>query len=314
MLPEEHGGTGQGMAALCEILCALAKADASFAAVLFINAMGQSALLKWGQKEIIDKHVSSELIAFPAYDLPSDLPRTARAEKEGDGYSLSGKVEYLPLAPVAQALIVPAETGDQDRLGFFIIDAMANGVAIGEPVLSLGLRNCPAADIELSGAKVSGDALLCSDAGADYPALAALFRTAAAALAVGVCEGSFEAAKAYAKDRYQGGTMIINYDQIRLMLSNLAVVAESGKALVKSMALAADDQRPWPISDAGLIFLTEQASRATTDGVQILGGYGYMEDYGQEKRMRDAKQIESIFGAAPAKRLDLIADILRQEE
>jgi len=79
------------------------------------------------------------------------------------------------------------------------------------------------------------------------------------------------------------------------------------------MALAVENGDPGSLSEAGLILITEQASRATTDGVQVLGGYGYMQDYRQEKRMRDAKQIEAIFGAAPAKRLELMAEILKQE-
>jgi alkylation response protein AidB-like acyl-CoA dehydrogenase len=97
------------------------------------------------------------------------------------------------------------------------------------------------------------------------------------------------------------------------MLVNLEVIAESGQALVRAMAAAVDAGNGFPLSSAGLILLSEQASRVTADGVQCLGGYGYMEEYGQEKRMRDAKQIEALFGAAPAKRLELMEEILRRE-
>jgi alkylation response protein AidB-like acyl-CoA dehydrogenase len=311
-LPEDHGGVGQGMAVLCEMLEALARADGSFAAVVFVNALAQAALVKWGAASVIEKYAGSGLMAFPVYDLPTDLPGDLAAEKKGEGYALKGKVDFLPLAPVADTLIVPAKLGDKTAL--VIVGAKAEGVKVGEPLMSLGLRNCPVADVEIKGVEVPADHLLSADAEADYPTLAAAFRPAAAAMAVGVLEGSYEGAKSYAKERYQGGSMIIDYDMVRLMLVNMAVVAESGKALVRTMAEAADGERPWPISDAGLILLTEQASRATTDGVQCLGGYGYMQDYGQEKRMRDSKQIELIFGSAPAKRLELMADILRQEE
>lgn len=314
MVPEALGGSGQGVAVLCQILEELAGADASFAAVVLVHSMAQAALVQWGTAPVIDKYLRSPLLAFPAYVLPTDLPRTVSAEKRGGGFVLSGKLDYLALAPVAQALIVPAEGKGTDKVGFFVVDSRAKGLSIGEPVLSLGLRNCPVADVELAGVEVGAENQLCAEADAVYPALAAGFRPAVAALSVGVVAGSFETAKNYAKERYQGGRMIVEYDQVRLLLANLAVVAESGKALVRSMAIAADEKRPWPVSDAGLILLSEAASRATSDGVQVLGGYGYMQDYGQEKRMRDAKQIEAIFGAAPVKRLELIADILRQEE
>jgi len=315
MLPEAHGGAGQGMAVLCEILFSLSRSDASFAAMVFVNTLAQSAVIKWGTQALIDRFIQSELIAFPAYDLPTDLPVELTAEKKGDAFSLKGRVEFLALAPVADALILPAKMqGTTEASAFFLIDAKTKGISLGEPILSLGLRSCPVADVELDNVEVPAENLLCKDTESGYPALTASFRPAAAALAVGVLAGSYEAAKAYARERYQGGQMIIDHEQVRLMLANMAVLTESGKALVQSMARAADEGQPWPLSDAGLILLTEQASRAATDGVQILGGYGYMKDYGQEKRMRDAKQIESIFGAAPLKRLELMADILRQEK
>ncbi len=314
LVPETLGGSGQGMAVFCRILESLSRTDASFAAVLLIHALGQSALLEWGTAPIIDRYLRSALLAFPAYILPSDLPRSLSAEKKGAGFILQGKVEYLALAPIAKALVLPAEIKESSQVAFFVVDARAKGVSVSRPVLSLGLRNCPEADVEMSGVEIGAENLLCANAEDAYPALAARFRPAAAALSVGVVAGSYEAAKNYAKQRFQGGKMIVEYDLVRLMLANLAVVMESGRALVQSMAAAVDEKRPWPLSDAGLILLSELASRATTDGVQILGGYGYMQDYGQEKRMRDAKQIEAIFGAAPAKRLDLIGDLLRQEE
>ena len=313
-LPEEYGGVGQGMEVLSAMLMELARADGSFAALVFMNALSLSALSKWADKKVVEKFSSSTLIGFAAYDLPTDLPTELVAEKKDGGYILTGNVEYVTLAPVADAVIVPALLKDSDQTVFFIVDLKTNGVSVSDPVVSLGLRGCPAADINFSNVSVDTENLICEDAATDYPILAANFRAPLAAMSVGVLEGSYQAAKTYAKDRYQGGSMIIEYDMVRQMLVNMAIISESGKALVKTMAQKADEGRPWPISDAGLILLSEQASRATTDGVQCLGGYGYMEDYGQEKRMRDAKQIENIFGAAPLKRMELMEDILRQEE
>lgn len=314
LVPEEQGGIGQGMPALCEIIQNVAQADGGFATIVFVNSLAQSALLKWGSAGLTEKHLSGGLIAFPVYDLPTDLPVELKAGKTDDGYTLNGRVEFLPLAPVAEAMVVPAQLEGSEQVAFFVVETRAAGVTVGEPLMSLGLRTCPVADVEFKEVKVPAGNLLWAEANVDYASLAASFRPAAAALAVGVCAGSYEAAKSYAKERYQGGRMIVDYDQVRLMLANLAVVAESGKSLVRAMARAVEEGKPWPVSDAGLILISEQASRATTDGVQCLGGYGYMKDYGQEKRMRDAKQIESIFGAAPAKRLDLMEEILRQEE
>ncbi|MBI2890856.1 MAG: acyl-CoA dehydrogenase family protein [Nitrospirae bacterium] len=310
MLPEDRGGAGPSVEAFCEILLTLAKSDAGFASVVLVSTLAQQGLIAWGAPGLVESRERSSLIAFPAYDLPSDLQRDLKARKQGDGFSLDGKVEYLALAPVADAMIVPATLNDPDRVGLFLVDSAERGISIGDPVLSLGLRSCPVADVGLESVKVPAERLLCRDAGRAFAELAERFRPAVAALAVGVLTASFEAAMSYAKQRYQGGCMIIEHDQVRMMLANMAVVAESGNALVRAMARAVDGGESWALPQAGLILLTEQVSRATTDGVQCLGGYGYMRDYGQEKRMRDAKQIESLFGAVPLKRLDLLTEIL----
>ena len=313
VLPENQGGVGQGMAVLCEILMPLSSADASFAAVVLVNSLSLAALSRWGKKPVVESYAGSGLVAFPAYDLPSDLPVTVAAKKKGRGYLLDGKLDYLALAPVADALIVPALIEGVDEVALFVVESGAQGVSLSEPVISLGLRNCPAADLTLQGVEVAAKNLLTAEGKSACTALANDFAAAVAALAVGVVSGSYQAAKAYAAERYQGGRMIIDYDLVRQMLSNLLIVAESGKALVRAMAAAADAGNGFPLTGSGLILLSEQASRVTADGVQCLGGYGYMEEYGQEKRMRDAKQIQSLFGAAPAKRLEMMEEILRRE-
>jgi alkylation response protein AidB-like acyl-CoA dehydrogenase len=253
---------------------------------------------------------ATALTAFPVYELPSDPAPEVSAEQHDSGYVLRGTAEYLALAPLATVLIVPAQVQETGKAAFFMLSPQTPGVKVGAPVLSLGLRTCPVADVELEAVRVPAEALLCGDAAAAYPPLASRFRPAVAAMALGTLRASYRAARQYALERHQGGRMIIEHDLVRLMLANMAVIAETGTALVECMALAADQGRPGTLSESGLILLTEQASRAASDGVQALGGYGYMQDYGQEKRMRDAKQIESIFGAAPAKRLELADRIL----
>jgi len=314
ILPEKYGGLGQGIPALCEILATLSQVDASFSALLFTNSMAQSVLLKWGSEQVKEKYLAQNLLAFPIYDSPTDLQKETQAIKTEQGYILNGKVEYLALAPLAQAMIIPAQIKEREETGFFLVEAQAEGLKLSEPILSLGLRQCPVADLELNQVKIKPEQLLVSDAEGEYPALASQFYPAVVAMALGVLIGSYQTAKEYAKERYQGGKMIIDYDQVRMMLVNMAVNIECGKALLKEMISSLEKTPPEILSQAGVILLTEQTSRATTDGVQILGGYGYMQDYGQEKRMRDAKQIQGIFGSAPAKRLHLMTEILAQEE
>ncbi len=308
-LPESLGGSGQGMAALSIVLSRLAQTDASFAALVFISALAQAALVKGAKKELAEKYLKTPgPIGFPAYASPTGLPLEVKADQKSGGYSLTGKFSYLALAPVGNLLIIPAEVSGQASL--FLVDKNAPHLKLSEPVLSLGLRQCPAADLELNGVSCGPENLLDCEV---YAELAAGFGGPWAALSLGVLVGSYHAAKAFAKERYQGGKQIIEHDQVRLMLANMAVLIEVSAAACMSASRAADEGRDLPGCFAAGIFVTDAVTRAATDGVQCLGGYGYIADYGQEKRMRDAKQIQALFGPSPVKRLEFFSSRLLED-
>lgn len=313
VLPEALGGSGQGMAALSVILARLAEADASFAAVLFVQTLAQAAVAKWADKARDERILRQNpgappgLIGFPVYALPTDLPLELKAQKSGNDFLLNGACSSMTLAPVAEHLIVPADTGGSGKTSFFIIGKNLPGVKISEPVITLGLHNCPVADVELNGVEAGPENLLGPEggAGAAYPGLCSGFGGPWAALAHGILAGSYKAAESFAKDRYQGGKQIIDHDQVRVMLANMAVLKEVSEAACMSASRAADAGHDQAGFAAG-IFVTDAVTRAATDGVQCLGGYGYMHDYGQEKRMRDAKQIQAMFGPSTLKRLEFL--------
>lgn len=320
-LSEQYGGTGQGMAALAVILSGLAKADASFAAVIFIQALAQAAIARWAEQDTRDKYLKQEagnkppLFAFPIYQPPSDMPLDVKTFKSNGDYLLEGKFEYLALAPEAKYLLIPAEIEGSGKMSLFIIDKDAKGVAMGEPLISLGLRCCPNADVVLEGVKVGPAEMLGREgqANEEYPDLCARFGGPIAALSMGVLAGAYRAAVTFTKDRYQGGKQVIEHDQVRIMLANMAVLLSAADAACAAACGHADQNADIKAALAAGIFVTDAVTRATTDGVQCLGGYGYMHDYGQEKRMRDAKQIQAMFGPVPLKRLELLKGRLEED-
>jgi alkylation response protein AidB-like acyl-CoA dehydrogenase len=320
VVAEALGGSGQGMSALSIILSRLAQADASFAAVIFINALAQAAVEKWADKQVAQKALKNEtsaassLLAFPVYAPPADLPLEVKAAKGKDGYVLDGGCSMLALAPVAYRMIIPAEINNSGKASFFLLDKSEPGIKVGDPLLTLGLHNCPVADVTLQGVEAGPENLLGGEgrAGEEFPGLSARFGGPLAALAHGVLLGSFQAATTFARDRYQGGKQIIDHDQVRVMLANMAVLIEVAGAACMNASRSADAGDPSGCL-AAATFVTDAVTRATTDGVQCLGGYGYMHDYGQEKRMRDAKQIQAVFGPSTLKRLEFLEKRLREE-
>jgi alkylation response protein AidB-like acyl-CoA dehydrogenase len=288
LMPEEAGGAGETPSALAEALLTLAETDASAAAVVLCQAFAHRILIRAGKGNLAS---AEALTATTLYDDPLDLPEGLSASRKGDSYILDGTIDYVTLAPVASFFILPAVLEDEPAI--FLLEK-GDGVEVGEPVLTLGLRACPVADIELDQARGT---LLASggDALSGYREAVEDLRCGVAAIHAGIVAGCLAEAVAYARDRYQGWKQIIDHGQIRAYLGSIAAAAAVSKELALSAAEhASDHANAFPASVQ--LTVGEMAVESTINGVQVLGGNGYMEDYGQAKRMRDAKQAQGIFG------------------
>jgi len=287
-LPEEVGGVGESVAALAEVLYEVSRTDASVAAVMLCQAFAHRLLVDAGRETLAD---GKGLIATTLYDDPLELPTGLTASEAGGSHRLTGKLEYVVLAPVARLFILPALLEDEPAL--FLVEK-GDGVAPSEPVLTLGLRACPVADLELEGAE--GTLLVKGgDVETVYLEATDKLRGAAAAISAGIIAGCFEEARDYARERYQGYKQIIDHQQTRASLGRIAVNMLAAEGLFRS-AVRDDNGEGEAFSSAVQVIAGEAAVESSILGVQILGGNGYMEDYGQEKRMRDAKQVQGIFG------------------
>ncbi len=309
-LPESLGGTDQGITALCAALEIIARTDASIAAFIMAQCFAGSVIAALGPDEMAQKWAAinddgnAATLASPIYSDPEEAPGTLIASKSGGEYLLSGELEYTACLPVSKATIAPAIIDENDNIGFFLIECGAVNVFVSDPVVSLGLRAFPAADLKLNGVILSdSDRIGGDDARSVYANVAEQFRCAVASIALGVMQGAYKTARDYAVERYQAKKQIIEHHMVRKMLSNMASSIDTGKALLEKGCEFADNGAG--ASDSTLISIQERitmdAVLATTDAVQVLGGYGYMHDYGQEKRMRDAAQIQALFGRSPTR-------------
>ena len=135
---------------------------------------------------------------------------------------------------------------------------------------------------------------------------------AAAAMNAGIMKGSFNEALAYSRERFQGGRAIVNWSEVSMILAGMSIKADVAAMCVAQACLGLEKN-----GDAGgseyissSIHIHELACEAVNDGIQILGGYGYMKDYGQEKRFRDARMVQALLGPAPLKKLAMIRRIV----
>jgi alkylation response protein AidB-like acyl-CoA dehydrogenase len=316
-LPEECGGIGQGISALCIILEHISAADASLGGIIFTNALSQEIMLAAGNKDELSSIMSqasdakASLIACPSFCNPSETETKLEAVKNGDTYVLNDAVEYVVLGGISGHALVPARIKGLEGYSFFLINLADKGVTNSQPVFSLGLHACPVIDFNLS--QVTGTLIGKEGKGTEYFGYASdRMHSAVAAMQCGIMKGSFHEALDYSQQRFQGGREIVNWSGLRMLLGQMAVQVKIAEMVVSEAAMAVENQEhQWNLyTRAAALHLSELACKLTTDGIQCLGGNGYMKDYGQEKRFRDAKHIQALLGLAPMRKLSMIKDML----
>jgi alkylation response protein AidB-like acyl-CoA dehydrogenase len=288
LLPEEFGGAGATTGALAEALAVISETDAAVAAVVLSQAFAHQVLMGAGRGDLAR---DGELIATTLYDDPLDLSAGIEATRKGDSYGITGDLDYVVLAPVASSFLLPVLLDGEEAL---FLCGKGAGLVVGEPLLTLGLRACPVADVRLE--KVEGTLVAAGDAmRTAYRDAVEGLRGSVAAIHAGIIAGSLREATAYARERYQGWKQIIDHGQIRAYLGRMAASADVAGELFRA---AADGrgQKDGLLASSVQLLVGEMAVESATNGVQILGGSGYMDDFGQAKRMRDAKQAQGIFG------------------
>lgn len=316
-LPVDFGGVGMNAAMVAVILEKLAAADASMGGIVFTNAAALEIIAEGAAATGSDELYRSTgrfgtvPLAFPSFHAPDEAALPAAG---ADGL-LKGTIGYLALATIADFAVVPAARAGESGFSWYLVDLKNKSVRISKPVVSLGLNSCPSADVTLEG--VPGVLIGAQGEGARYfAAMRDRMSLCAAAMSLGLMKGSLKEALEYAADRYQGGRQIIDWGQVRMMLADMAVLARIGESCLSAACRELDDAASgWEkTAMATAIHLGELANRATTDGVQLLGGNGYMKDYGQEQRMRDARQVQSLLGNALFRKVDFIGQIIEESK
>ncbi len=272
LIPEEHGGGGLDDYAFCVALEEIAAEEAGVAAALLVHnaallpaAMGEFKALITG----VGPDAYPACLAFP-----------------GDIAFSDGKVEgRVPFAFNAQECslitLFPSGVGGTQAL---TLRGDTAGVEITPEPYQMGLRAARAGSVRLGGAEPSNVI-----SGGDMTGeVERVLMLGLAAIATGISRNALHKAYAYARERYQGGKMIIEHQQMRIFLAEMVAAVEQGRSLVKK---ACEDGGSATAMVAWLR-ATEGACKSATDGVQIHGGYGYMRDYGMERLMRDAKYCQ----------------------
>ncbi|TWK42094.1 acyl-CoA dehydrogenase family protein [Bacillus paralicheniformis] len=233
-----------------------------------------------------------------------------KARSEGDSYVISGEKCWITNAGFARTVIVTAVTGKDDNgkniISAIIVPTDSEGFTINSEYDKMGVRGSNTSQLILDNVRVPKQNLLGSPEKGFKQFLNTLDggRISIAALAVGIAQGAFEAALAYAHERKQFGRPISYFQAIQFKLADMAMEIELARNMVLKAAWLKDQGRPFTKEAAfAKLYASEMAFRTCNQSIQIHGGYGYMKEYGVERMLRDAKLMEIGEGTSEIQRL-----------
>jgi len=318
-LPVNWGGTGLDASALAGIVEEISAIDAGMAAILFTHAAAleiiAAAAVTDGEscQSIYELAAGPEGIplAFQSYASPDEIDFP---EVSGKGkHLLNGKLPFLALGGMTRYAVAAGARQKDKGFSYYLIDLYAAGVMKSDPVLTLGFQACQAVDADLK--DVPGMLIGVEGAGNIYfLKMLSAMSLPAAALSLGIMQGCFNEAIDYAGQRWQGGRNIVEWSGVRMKLAEIAIQINVAKSCLSGIRSAYDTASPDANNPAvaAAIHISELACGATSEGIQLLGGNGYMKDYGQEKRMRDAWQARSLLGMSGLKKMKYIGRIIEE--
>ncbi len=232
------------------------------------------------------------------------------AEPTDDGWILNGTKQFITNASVAGSVIVKAVTdadAGYDGISTFIVDSEADdGFSVTTEWHKMGLNASPTCEIQLDDVFVPDDRLL-GEVGDGWDQTKKTLdggRISIASLSVGIAQGAFDAARSYAVEREQFGQPISRFDAVRDMLVAMDRKIERARLLTHKAAWLADEGKDVTrASSLAKLDASETAREVAEDAVQVLGGYGYTEDFAPQRFFRDAKLMEIGEGTSEIQRL-----------
>jgi alkylation response protein AidB-like acyl-CoA dehydrogenase len=327
--PEQYGGLGGDLLTVCLAVEQISRVCATSGLILAVQELASLPLLLAGTDEQKDRWfpdlaAGRKLIAFALTEAEAGSDVAAartRARRDGDAddadWILDGSKRFISQGSVADLIAVFAVTADEapggpetprhQRLSCFIVEKDMPGFSVERVEHKMGIRGSPTAELGFRGVRVP-DANRVGAVGEGFSiAMRTLDRSrpGIAAQAVGIAQGALDVAAAYARERKQFGKPIAEFQMIAAMLADMDSQTEAARQLLYKAATEIDAGAP----DAGRwsamckLVAGDTAMRVTTDAVQVLGGYGYIDEFPVERMMRDAKITQLYEGTQQIQRL-----------
>ena len=324
--PEAYGGVGADLLTQCLAIEQIARVCTTSSLILTVQGLGSMPIMLGGSDEqkhrlLPDLAAGKKLAAFALTEAEAGSDAAAgrtRAVRDGDNYVIDGGKRFITNGSVAGIVTVFAITNPDAprhaRMSCFAVEVPSEGFRVARLEHKLGIRGSPTAELEFDKLRVPA-ANRIGEEGDGWKLAMATFdhsRPGIAAQAVGIAQGALDVAVDYAKTRKQFGNRIGDLQMIQAMLADMDSRIEAARQLTYKACVeiqnGARDAARW--ASAAKLIAGDTAMAVTTDAVQVLGGYGYTDDYPVERMMRDAKITQLYEGTQQIQRLVIARHLL----
>jgi acyl-CoA dehydrogenase len=320
---EEYGGTGTGTLMLNIAVEEIAKACASSALILMVQDLGTLPIALFGTEEQQQRWLPrcatgewSPAFALSEPEAGSD-PASLRttAVRDGDEWVINGQKNWITNAGIADFYVVFAKTDrEHNRSSCFVVEADREGFDPGKLEHKLGIKGSPTGSPSFTDVRVPADHLVGAEGKGLSIALGTLQRTrlGAAAQAVGIAQGATDYAAGYARERIAFGKPINQMQGIQFKLADMETRTAAARELLYKACAKAERNEPdlAKYTSMAKLFASDTAMAVTLEAIQVLGGYGYVNEYPVERMMRDAKITQIYEGTNEIQRV-VIARTMR---
>lgn len=326
MVSPEYGGGGMDTVSYVLAMEEISKVDASASVVMSVN----NSLVCWGlesfgteeqKQKYLTRLASGEIIGSFCLSEPeagSDATsQSTTAIDKGDHYLVNGTKNWITNGGTSSVSLVIAQTHVELKhkgINCLIVEKGWDGFAVGKKEDKMGIRSSDTHSLMFTDVKVPKENRIGEDGFGFKFAMTTLNggRIGIAAQALGIAAGAYELALKYSKERKAFGKTISEHQAIQFKLAEMATKIEAARLLVYKAARLKDESKDY-IEAAAMakLFASEVAMWATTEAVQIHGGYGYVKEYHVERLMRDAKITQIYEGTSEIQKLVIAREILK---
>jgi alkylation response protein AidB-like acyl-CoA dehydrogenase len=311
---ESHGGAGVDEIAMCVVVEELARASGALAwAYLSAVSVTARAVARHGtdrqRRELLPRIAGGDLriaIGFSEPGAGSDVTAaTTRGVAHGDRLLVTGQKVFTTGADTAELILVLVRTDPDQRpsraFSLVLVPSKAPGVAV-TPLKKMAGQSIHTCEVFLEQVEVGVEDVLGGADGVGNGLRAAFSsldceRIATAAMGLGVAQGALDKALTYAAQREQFGSRIADLQAVAHMLADMAIAADIARLLTWRAASLLQAGRPCGTQAAkAKVAATEIGTQVANLGMQVLGGYSYMVEYGMERYWREAKLYEIAAG------------------